>query len=164
MDFSELYEKNFDKIYSYVRCRLRTDAAAEDVSSAVFGKAFECFSQYDPARGESVQWLFGIARNEVNYHLRRSVILNFLPLDLFGDIFSEKLHDRGDTSGENVRELCAALKELDAKEQDLIALKFYSGLNNRQIAAMTSISESNVGTILYRCMGKLRRKLVVEGL
>jgi len=164
MDFSELYEKNFDKIYAYARCRLGTDVAAEDVCSAVFGKAFEYFSRYDPARGEPAQWLFGIARNEVNYHLRRSTILNFLPLDLFGDIFSEKLHDQGDASGENVRELCAALKELDSKEQDLIALKLYSEFNNRQIAAMTGLSESNVGTILYRCMDKLRRKLAAEGL
>ena len=162
MDFAELYEKHFDKVYAYARCRLGTDAAAEDACSAVFGKTLEALGQYDPARGEPVQWLFGIARNEVNYALRRASIVSFLPLDLFGDIFRDKSGDGRAETDEAVRELNAALAGLDGKERDLIALKFYSEMNKREIAAMTGLSESNVGTILYRCMAKLRKKLAGE--
>ena len=36
------------------------------------------------------------------------------------------------------------------------ALKYGSGLNNREIATLTSLSESNVGTILHRIIQKLR--------
>jgi len=162
MEFAEIYDKHFDRIYAYVRCRVASGAVAEDICSAAFGKAFENFSQYDPARGEPVQWLFGIARNEVNRHLRRSAIVSFIPLDLFGDIFGDRAAagpDAGETG-----ELYAALEELEPKERDLISLKFYSGLNNREIAGLTGLSESNVGTILYRCMAKLRKKLAAEGL
>jgi RNA polymerase sigma factor (sigma-70 family) len=161
MEFAEIYDQYFDRIYAYVRCRVATGAEAEDICSAAFGKALENFAQYDPARGEPVQWLFGIARNEVNYHLRRSALISFLPLDLFGDIFKDRATPVGGDA-EETRELSLALEELESKERDLVSLKFYSELNNREIARLTGLSESNVGTILYRCMAKLRKKLAPE--
>lgn len=164
MEIGELYGTYFGRIYAYAACRLRTAAEAEDVCAAVFQKALAGLAQYDPARGEPAQWLFGIARNEVNYALRRAGLLSFLPLDSFGDIFRGR-EPRPDETLERVglnAALAAALSELDQKERDLIALKFYSGLNNREIAAMTGLSESNVGTLLYRCMGKLRARLAGE--
>ena len=52
--------------------------------------------------------------------------------------------------------LRACISQLSAEEQELIALKFGSGLNNRQIARTIGLSESNVGTRLYRAVRKLR--------
>jgi RNA polymerase sigma-70 factor (ECF subfamily) len=45
---------------------------------------------------------------------------------------------------------------LNEREQEIVALKFSWELNNRSIASLISISESNVGTILYRAICKLR--------
>lgn len=165
MDFADLYGGYFGRIFAYAKCRVRDVAAAEDIAAAVFGKAFERLVQYDPARGGPAQWLFGIARNEVNLHLRRGAILAFLPLDLFGDMFRDKAAGAQDAlgRGEGSAALAAALAELGEQERDLISLKFYSELNNREIAGLTGLSESNVGTILHRCMGKLRKKLAGEG-
>ncbi|MDO8805536.1 MAG: sigma-70 family RNA polymerase sigma factor [Elusimicrobiota bacterium] len=164
MEFPEVYEEFFARIYSYIRCRIGADAAAEDISSAVFQKALARFEQYNPARGNMAQWLFGIARNEVNSCLRKAAILKFFPLDLFGDIFpgeSGRDPGTGDTGGD-IAELVSALGMLEPRERDMITLKFYSEMTNREIAAVTGLSESNVGTILYRCMAKLRKQLTGE--
>ncbi|HNW43753.1 MAG TPA: sigma-70 family RNA polymerase sigma factor [Elusimicrobiales bacterium] len=165
MDFAALFDEYFGRIYAYANCRVRDAAAAEDIAAAVFGKAFERLAQYDPARGGPAQWLFGIARNEVNLHLRRGAILGFLPLDVFADIFRDKAAEAPAALEKKQAEgeLAAALAGLSAQERDLISLKFYSEMNNREIAALTGLSESNVGTILYRCMAKLRRELTGEG-
>jgi RNA polymerase sigma-70 factor (ECF subfamily) len=56
------------------------------------------------------------------------------------------------------------LGRLGERERDLVALKFIAGLNNRQIAALSGISESNVGVILYRSMHRLRALLQNPGL
>jgi len=164
MEFPEVYEVFFARIYSYIRCRIGSDAAAEDISSSVFQKALSRFGQYDPARGNMAQWLFGIARNEVNSYLRKAAVLKFLPLDLFGDIFSgEAGQDPGTAdSGGDMAELVSALGTLETRERDIITLKFYSEMTNREIAKVTGLSESNIGTILYRCMAKLREKLTGE--
>ena len=64
----------------------------------------------------------------------------------------EKLEENAFRAG-----LLRALGRLSDKERDLISLKFYSGLNNRQIAAVTKLTETNVGTLLHRAVQKLRR-------
>ena len=48
------------------------------------------------------------------------------------------------------------LAELPDRERELLALKYGSGLTNREIAGLTGVSESNIGTILYRTLRRLR--------
>lgn len=60
---------------------------------------------------------------------------------------------------ERFRELYSALAALPEREQEIIALKFAGRLTNRQIAAVLNLSETNVGTTLYRAMHKLRERL-----
>ena len=55
------------------------------------------------------------------------------------------------------RDLTNAFGKLSARERDILALKFYSGLNNRQIAQVSQLSESNVGTIINRAVTKMRK-------
>jgi RNA polymerase sigma-70 factor (ECF subfamily) len=52
--------------------------------------------------------------------------------------------------------LRAALAKLSARERELIALKYFAGLANAEIAAVIGVSESNAGTKLHRAMEKLR--------
>ena len=50
----------------------------------------------------------------------------------------------------------AALERLEPLERELIALKFFAGLENREIARVLGIGDSNAGTRLHRAMTKLR--------
>ena len=52
--------------------------------------------------------------------------------------------------------LSAALATLSPRERELIALKFFAGLGNAEIAQALGVSESNAGTKLHRAMEKLR--------
>ena len=51
---------------------------------------------------------------------------------------------------------------LPEKEQELVALKYGAGLNNREIAKLLHLSESNVGTRLFRTVESLRKKMEVD--
>ena len=57
-------------------------------------------------------------------------------------------------------DVVAVRKTLDdlknQREQELVALKYGAGFTNRAIAGLTGLTESNVGTILYRIVHKLR--------
>ncbi len=50
-----------------------------------------------------------------------------------------------------------AMAVLSAQQRDLLALKFSVDLTNRQIAALTGLSEQNVGVIIFRAIRKLRQ-------
>ena len=54
--------------------------------------------------------------------------------------------------------LQSLLLKLPKRERDLIALKYGAGLTNREIAQITRLSESNVGSILHRTVTNLRKK------
>jgi RNA polymerase sigma-70 factor (ECF subfamily) len=58
-----------------------------------------------------------------------------------------------------LKRLIAMLPE---KEQELIALKYGAGLNNREIAKLLHLSESNVGTRVFRIVESLRKKMEVD--
>jgi RNA polymerase sigma-70 factor (ECF subfamily) len=52
--------------------------------------------------------------------------------------------------------LRAAIASLAARDRELVALKFFAGLTNSEIADVIGVSETNAGTRLHRVIEKLR--------
>jgi RNA polymerase sigma-70 factor (ECF subfamily) len=69
--FTELYQRYFQRIYSFVYTRMRNHADAEEVVQETFTVVFRSFQSY---RGTSslLSWIYGIAKNTLNNSLRRS--------------------------------------------------------------------------------------------
>ena len=57
---------------------------------------------------------------------------------------------------EKVREV---MKTLSEREKNVVHLKFFGQLNNREIMHATGLSESNVGIILFRTLKKIKPDL-----
>ena len=70
-DFNELYDRYFQRVYSFAFARLRNRADTEEVVQESFTAVFRSIDSY---RGQStlVCWIYGIAKNNVNNHLRRA--------------------------------------------------------------------------------------------
>ena len=70
-DFNELYERYFQRVYSFAFARLRNRADAEEVVQESFTAVFRSIDAY---RGQSTLlcWIYGITKNNVNNHLRRA--------------------------------------------------------------------------------------------
>ncbi|MGN6558457.1 MAG: RNA polymerase sigma factor [Solirubrobacterales bacterium] len=152
--FERLYRSSRDDVYTYVASLLRDATAAEEVTAAAFERAYRKRHRFDPRRGEPRAWLFGIARNAALDELRRrgrQAELATEPADLDG--FGG---DEGAERSERRLAVAAALERLQPSERELIALKFFAGLANAEIAQVLGFSESNAGTKLHRAMNKLR--------
>jgi len=152
--FERLYRSSRDDVYAYVASLLRDGPAAEEVTAAAFERAYRKRNHFDPERGEPRAWLFGIARNAALDELRRrgrQAELAAEPADLesLGAPEGAEHHERR-------LAVSAALERLQPSERELIALKFFAGLENREIARVLGLSESNAGTRLHRAMTKLR--------
>lgn len=161
--FADIYDHYFPDVYKYILYRVRDPQTADDLTSQTFERALRDLRGYDAQRGLFGAWLFGITRNVVNGHFRRQKRVSWLPLDL---LRFHPSHEPGPEEftavSETTTRLLNALSRLDERERDLIALKFAAGLNNRQIAELTGLSQSNVGVILYRAIERLRNFLNVE--
>lgn len=154
VSFDELYRQSRDDVYAYAAGLLRDRSAAEEVVSTAFERAYRKRGRFDPTRGSARAWLFGIVRNAALDELRRRrrhAPLNDEPLDLALN---------ASLGGVEQTELRLALRDaldaLPARDRELVALKFFAGLSNAEIARLLDTSESNAGTKLHRVVTKLR--------
>jgi RNA polymerase sigma factor (sigma-70 family) len=155
--FDALYRSSRDDVYAYVASLVHDGPAAEEVTATAFERAYRKRKKFDPRRGEPRAWLFGIARNAALDELRRrgrQAELAAEPADL-----DSPSVDSGAENSERRLALRAGLAQLDPRERELIALKFFAGLGNAEIASVLEISESNAGTRLHRAVTKLREAL-----
>jgi RNA polymerase sigma factor (sigma-70 family) len=158
--FGRLYSSYHPKIRNYFLSRTGDERKAEDLTSKTFEKALIGLDSFQWQGVPFSAWLFRIAKNTFYDTLRSEkakpkVSLEKLPpikgaegrpeevaLELSDQEFVERL-----------------LLKLPKRERDIIYLKFYKGRTNRAIAKLTGLSETNVGTILYRTLRKLRQEL-----
>jgi RNA polymerase sigma-70 factor, ECF subfamily len=155
--FDRLYRSSRDDVYAYVASMLRDGPAAEEVTATAFERAYRKRRRFDPSKGEPRAWLFGIARNAALDELRRrgrQAEMAAEPEDVDGTAV-----DASAEQSEQRLALRAGLARLAPRERELIALKFFAGLDNAEIASVLDISESNAGTRLHRAVTKLREAL-----
>jgi RNA polymerase sigma-70 factor (ECF subfamily) len=152
--FEALYRRTFPRVYAYVASLLQDRAAAEDVTAVAFERGYRKRLSFHARRGSAEAWMFAIARNAALDELRRRkhrATLEAEPED--ADSATPEEYAELTIRREVVR---SALATLDARERDLVSLKFSGGLSNAEIARVLRISESNAGTRLHRTIEKLR--------
>ena len=155
--FARLYDEYLDKVFRYIQYRVNSTHLAEDLTSSVFEKALVNFGKYSSDRASFSTWLFSIARNVVIDHYRVNRKRQTVSLEEVTAQSSSDLSPEEEVEREDERErLNRCLAELSKKEQEIIRLKFGAELNNRQIGKMLGLSESNIGTKLYRAIRKMR--------
>jgi RNA polymerase sigma-70 factor (ECF subfamily) len=155
--FDALYRVSRDDVFAYVAGMLRDRGAAEDITAQSFERAYRRRKSFNPKRGTHRAWLFGIARNAALDELRRRsrhAALVAEPEDAGAAGAAEEAAEAA-LRRSAVR---SAIAGLQARDRELIALKYFAGLANPEIATVVGISESNVGTRLHRVIEKLREE------
>ena len=153
--FDALYRECARDLYAYVRTLLGDDASAEDVTALAFERAYARRATFDDRKGSRRGWLFGIARNAALDELRR----RRRAAPLIGELPDELAPSPDEEADLAIRRstVRAALAGLDARDRELVALKFHGGLSNAELAAVLGTSESNAGTRVHRAVTKLRK-------
>ena len=162
--FARLYDEYLDKVYRYIQYRVNNMQLAEDLTSTVFEKALVNFGKYSSDRASFSTWIFSIARNAVIDHYRVSGKRKTVPLEEVTTQSSGEQSPEEQLERKDEREkLNLCLAELSEEEQEIVRLKFGAERNNRQIGKMLGLSESNVGTKLYRAIRKMRDSFQESG-
>jgi len=157
--FAELYEYYMPKVFRYISYQAGDMDLAEDLTSAVFEKALTRLDSYRSNKASFSTWLMTVARNTVIDHYRVKSRKITISIEETFDVASGEISPEEKViKEEELKSLDTYLRELSQQEREVISLKFGAELNNRQIAKMLTLSESNVGTILYRAICKLRDK------
>jgi RNA polymerase sigma-70 factor (ECF subfamily) len=163
-NFEDFYNEYFPKIYNYVRYRVNNPDEADDLTSKIFERALTNIQRFNFEKGTFSTWLFAIANNIMIDYFKSNAKNPKVPFDLLSNAISgAKSPEHKIIAREQRKNLLTALEELDTEKRNLIALKFWGELKNRQIAEITGLSESNVGVTLYRTLKQLKTILDKRG-
>src|SRR5688500_725693 len=157
VDWDVVYAEQLPRVLNFFRYRCGNVADAEDLTSITFEKAWRGRDRYRRDKGAFSTWLFTIARNAAVDHYRARAPV--VPLDeaAMAAVAAATPEDESARRSDAAR-LAELLKTLTDRDRELIALKYGAEMSNRDIARATGLSESNVGTILYRATQALRER------
>jgi RNA polymerase sigma-70 factor (ECF subfamily) len=160
IDWESVYKEYLPRVYNFFWYRVSDESLAEDLSAATFEKAWRGRGRFRRDLSAFSTWLFTIARNVATDHFRRKG--PDIPLESIYEQADPILLEETVQQSQDFTQLVTLLAQLPLRERELIAFKYGAGLNNRQIAGLTRLSESNVGTILNRVVEKLRMQMEVD--
>jgi RNA polymerase sigma-70 factor (ECF subfamily) len=154
VDWDAVYHEIMPKIYNYFLYQTSDDIIAQDLTAQTFLKAWRYRQRYNRDLGAFNAWLFTIAKNNMMDYWR-SQIIQFV--DLVDSLPSEQNSIEHEIiKRQDDEQLHHLIQQLSPRERDIIALKYGAEQNNRQIAMILDLSESNIGTSLQRIIQKLR--------
>lgn len=159
--FAELYLLHYTDVFYYCVRRLFDFHSAEDVTSTVFFKVMRKLDSFDGRATDFRSWLFRIATNAVNDHLRgakrRADMVEKAVINT--KVRSAFIIDGDDELLEKKAILKQALLSLKPKYQTVITMRFFEDMKLTEIAACLGKKPSTVRSWLQRANVKLRKKL-----
>ena len=161
--FVRLYRKFYDQIFRYCAHRLFDRNTAEDITSEVFLKVVQNFGRLNVnGQPQFRNWLYRIATNEINNHLRKRTARDSL-LKRFGKQTNDDTDDP-ESSAEKLALLKKAIFALKPKYQTVITLRFFENLKLTEIATVLGCSPGTARSWLARALAKIRKKLTAAGI
>jgi RNA polymerase sigma-70 factor, ECF subfamily len=160
IDWQEVYERLLPRVFHYFCYKTGDSFISEELTAITFEKAWAGRFGFTKKLGEFDAWVFGIARRTAVDHFRKRSTDAPLTESLSTD-GGNQLEDNVEKKMMFLR-ICQLIDHFTDREKELISLKYGGELNNREIARMTGLTESNVGTILNRCVIRLREQLKEE--
>ena len=156
--FSEVYLRNFDRIYAYLRVTLRDPDHAEDLTQQVFLKAYQALPRYEH-RGQPFRaWLFTIARNLAVSALRRAGRCE--PVE---PAVIEARADRGiaTTGGDwlSDHDLMMFVDRLPLAQRQVLVLRYVADMPLNEIAGVLGRSDVDVRALHSRALRFLRTRM-----
>ena len=155
-DFDSLFRTCVGDVHAYAMSMLGDRAGAEDVTALAFERLYRARGRLDPRRGTARGLLFTIVRNAALDELRSRA--RRVPAREDASELPDSRADAALAQVEHRAVVAEALGSLNARERELVLLKFHGQLSNGELARVLGISESNVGTRLHRALMCLRTR------
>ncbi|MHC4143407.1 MAG: RNA polymerase sigma factor [Planctomycetota bacterium] len=155
--FVRLYHMHYDAIFRYCAHRIFERASAEDVTSQVFLKAVEKFGSFKGDEQQFRNWLYKIATNAVNHHLRKTACRNSL-LERACEQVNSSVGDCR-VSSAKLALLREAMLALKPRYQTIITLRFFENFKLTEIAEVLGSSPGTVRSQMARALAKLRIRI-----
>lgn len=143
MDFDEIFEQYFDRIYYKILGVVKNPEDAEDISQEVFMSVYKNLKKFR-ADSNIYTWIYKIAINKIYDFFRKRKV----ELDINEEILALECNSDVDTP----LILEERLKELSLQEREIVVLKDIYGYKLKEIADMKDMNISTVKSVYYKAI------------
>jgi RNA polymerase sigma factor (sigma-70 family) len=151
--FRGLYAAHFDAVLGFAVRRTDRPEDAADVTADTFLVAWRRLAHVPPG-DEARPWLYGVARRVLANHRRSDRRRNALG-DRLRQELAAALPDISDEVSQRA-DVTAAMSRLSARDQEVLELHLWEGLEPREIAEVLGITTVVVRPRLSRARARLR--------
>ena len=144
------------QIFRTIYARVGAKSIAEDITQESFLKAWKKRAMFDPEKASLRTWLFSIALNTMRdyFRLEKKRRTAELPENVPGEVdVHAALLDR-----EDVMRVFREMRAFPAREQELLTLRYVTGLTIKEIGKILKMNESAVKVAIHRARKKLRNR------
>lgn len=163
----EIFGLYHRRLIAFIRLYTRNRETAEEIAQEVFLEAYRQRTEIRNASGFH-PWLFTVAKRKAVRLMQRKenrLFVGFENGELEelspGQSASQESELRIKQSG---RLLQQAMDELKPRDRELVALRFFGGLQINEISECMNIPIGSVGVFLNRSLAKIRTTLVDKGI
>lgn len=141
--FEDLYKRYARSVFGLALRRLGDRGRAEDAVQETFASIWRSASSYRPERGPGAPWLYAVARNAI---IDRTRARTETPAEIPDEPSADPTPlDRAEQSWVAWR-VHRALEELPEREREVIALAYWSGLSQSEVAEFLGVPLGTVKT------------------
>ena len=160
----ELYSRYGRLIYSVALQMVGVQATAEEITLDIFTKVWEKADTYRSDRGIVRTWLTGMTRNRAIDVLRRDAVRLNVQRRIWAEMTTlPKTIDRSPETAVDLRmrkeRIQIAIKQLSEKQRDVLALAYFQGYTQSEIAQLCNLPLGTVKTRIRSGIQKLRQLL-----
>ncbi len=158
----EIYDLYADRIYGFLLKRCKHRELAEDLTQRVFLKFIEALPTLEWRGFTLGAWLYRVASNALTDHWRSASTR----MDMTIDTEEWDLPSQTDNPAWYAEckfeegKLVECMKKLSARDQLVVDLRYFGGLDVPEIATQLDISPNHASVLLYRAVGRLRTHYV----
>lgn len=157
--FRTLYRRMHPRVFAYIAYRVGSASDADDITAEVFVRVVNGLDRFE-YRGEGAfaAWVFQISYREVMRFFGRHRGSKEIALDDLPDIRSEfPSPEQNLDRKERFAAIRAAIALLPSRRQEVVTLKFYGELRNKEIAEVLGLDERTVASNLSRALDQLEQ-------
>jgi len=150
--FEQLYRRYARPVFGLALRRLGDRGRAEDAVQETFASIWRSAGSYRPERGPGAAWLYAVARNAI---VDRARVRSEVPADVPDEPADEPGPGDEAEQGWVSWRVHRALEELPEREREVIALAYWSGLSQSEVAEFLGIPLGTVKTRTRAALGRL---------
>lgn len=134
--FARLYDHLFPRVYGYIAGRTPTRQDAEDLTGDVWLRAVRGLAGFNGQDAVAfTAWIFRIARRRIaDFYRRARPVDSARPADLDRQAAARPTPPQIVELAEHSARIRAAVRRLSPRRQKVIALRYFAGLRNQEIA------------------------------